>query len=406
MITDSLGEVPQTYSGVMLKTPMSFPYEKKSDTASPKGLAGLCWGKNPIHFFEKQIFRSIEPAAKILIINDDPLDVEILECLPDPLPYDIFKASDGSSALSILNRLGVDLVLLDIEMAGKEGGFEFCRQLKRQEETRPIPVIFISGIIGLEQKAKGFEVGGVDFVSKPFHPEELLAKVRTHLELRQLQTKLETRVAERTAHLSRVTEKLSHNSEKLEKSMRGIIQTIALTVETRDPYTVGHQRRVAELSRAIAQAMGLPAETINGLYTAAKIHDLGKITVPAEILTKPEKLSDAEFSLIKLHPEAGYSILEDIDFPWPVARMVLEHHERINGSGYPKRLTGEDLLIESRILAVADVVEAITFFRPYRLPFGIDMALYEIEKEKGILFEAEAVDFCLRLFREKKFKWV
>ena len=186
--------------------------------------------------------------------------------------------------------------------------------------------------------------------------------------------------------------------------MNGIIHAIALTVETRDPFTTGHQRRVAELSSAIAQEMGLSAEKIKGLQTAAKIHDLGKITIPAEILTRPGKLSENEFGLIKLHPEVGYSILEDIDFPWPLARMVLEHHERINGSGYPNKLTGENLLIESRILAVADVVEAITFYRPYRCPYGIDMALFEIEKDRGLLFEPDAVDACLRLFREKDFK--
>jgi HD-GYP domain-containing protein (c-di-GMP phosphodiesterase class II) len=134
---------------------------------------------------------------------------------------------------------------------------------------------------------------------------------------------------------------------------------------------------------------------------AAMIHDLGKISVPAEILTKPAELSDIEFSLIKVHAEVGYGILKDIDFPWPVARMVLEHHERMKGSGYPNRLTGENLLIESRILAVADVVEAIASFRPYRPPFGIEVALDEIEKNKGILYDPEVVDACLRLFREK-----
>ena len=180
-----------------------------------------------------------------------------------------------------------------------------------------------------------------------------------------------------------------------------MIQAIALTVETRDPYTAGHQRRVAELSFAIAQEMGLPAEKINGLRMAAMIHDLGKISVPAEILSKPAKLSDIEFSLIKVHAEVGYGILKDIDFPWPVARMVLEHHERMNGSGYPNKLTGENLLIESRIMAVADVVEAIASFRPYRPPFGIEVALDEIEKNKGILYDPEVVDACLRLFKEK-----
>ncbi|MGC1401349.1 MAG: HD domain-containing phosphohydrolase, partial [Thermodesulfobacteriota bacterium] len=171
-----------------------------------------------------------------------------------------------------------------------------------------------------------------------------------------------------------------------------------------DPYTAGHQRRVSELSRTIAQEMGLPTEKINGLRMAAMIHDLGKINIPIEILIKPTRLSDIEFSLIKVHAEVGYGILKDIDFPWPVARMVLEHHERMNGSGYPNRLTGENLLIESRIMAVADVVEAIATYRPYRPALGIEKALEEVSQNKGILYDPEAVDACLRLFKEKGYK--
>ena len=380
-----------------------FQYKEEIGADITNDLSGLFKDKRQIHYFEKQVVGATEPTAKILVVDGDPLNVKILEGLSDTLPFFILKAHDRSSVFSIMNQLDVDLVLLDIDRPGIDG-FEVCRRLKSQGETRSIPILFTGGNLGLEKKVKGFEAGGDDYISKPFHPEELLAKVRIHLELSRLRGRLEIQVEKRTAQLCKVTEETRQRSEKLQKSMKGIIQAIALTVETRDPYTAGHQRRVAELSQAIAQEMGLPAEMIKGLHTAAKIHDLGKITVPAEILTKPAKLSDTEFGLIKLHAEAGHSILEDIDFPWPVARMVLEHHERINGSGYPNKLTGEKLLIESRILAVADVVEAITFYRPYRLPYGIEMALFEIEKDRGILYEAEIVDACLRLFREKSFK--
>jgi PAS domain S-box-containing protein len=189
--------------------------------------------------------------------------------------------------------------------------------------------------------------------------------------------------------------------QKLRKAMNGTIQAMALTIETRDPYTAGHQQRVADLARAIAQVMNLTEDQVDALRMAGIVHDLGKIGIPAEILSKPIELTDIEFQLIKIHPQISYNILKDIDFPWPVARIVLQHHERINGSGYPFGLSGEDILLESRILAVADVVEAIASHRPYRPAHGIDKALEEISTNKGILYDPEAVDSCIRLFYEK-----
>ncbi len=177
-----------------------------------------------------------------------------------------------------------------------------------------------------------------------------------------------------------------------------------LTLESKDPYTSGHQQRVAALARSIAQEMGLSGNQVDGLRMAANVHDLGKIAVPAEILSKPTKLNDIEFDLIKIHPQTGYDILKDIDFPWPLAQIVLQHHERINGSGYPQGLKGEEILLESRILAVADVVEAIASHRPYRPAYEIDVALDEISKNRSILYDPEVVDACLRLFKEKGFK--
>jgi len=194
--------------------------------------------------------------------------------------------------------------------------------------------------------------------------------------------------------------------ERLRKAIGATVQAMAVVVETRDPYTAGHQRRVADLARSIASEMGLSKGQIDGIRTAASIHDIGKISVPAEILSKPSKLSDTEFSLIKLHPQSGYDILKDIEFPWPVARMVVEHHERVDGSGYPNGLKGEEILLESRIIALADVVEAIASHRPYRPALGIGLALEEIIKNRGTQFDPDAVDACLRLFNEKKYKFL
>lgn len=194
---------------------------------------------------------------------------------------------------------------------------------------------------------------------------------------------------------------LSTSLEKLRQAMNGIIQAIALTVETRDPYIAGHQRRVADLGRAIAQEMGLSSDQVDGLRLAGIIHDLGKISIPAEILSKPARLTELEMALVRTHPQVGYDILKEIEFPWPVARMVLEHHERINGSGYPAGLTGGQMLPESRILAVADVVEAIASFRPYRPALGIDPALEEISGQRGSLYDPPVVEACVHLFKAK-----
>jgi len=194
------------------------------------------------------------------------------------------------------------------------------------------------------------------------------------------------------------------SAERMRKSLGATVQAIAVIVETRDPYTAGHQRKVADLARAIATEMKLPADRIDVIRMASSIHDLGKISVPAEILSTPNKLTALEFSLIKTHAQSGYDILKDIEFPGPVARIIREHHERINGAGYPQGLVGEEILLESRILAVADVVEAMASHRPYRPAIGLDAALAEIENNKGTLYDVDAVDACLRLFREKGFQ--
>lgn len=200
------------------------------------------------------------------------------------------------------------------------------------------------------------------------------------------------------------TRKLANESEqRLRKSLEATVEAIAATVETRDPYTAGHERRVAQLATAIAREMGLPPEQVEGIHFGGLIHDLGKLYVPAEILSKPGRLSPVEFELVKQHPQAGYDIIKAIEFPWPVARMVLEHHERLDGSGYPGRLMGDAILFEARILAVADVVESMSSHRPYRPALGPDAALEEIERNRGRLYDAAVVDACLRLFKDKGF---
>lgn len=203
----------------------------------------------------------------------------------------------------------------------------------------------------------------------------------------------------------RMQQRLQRSLDNLKEVMDGTIRAMALAVEMRDPYTSGHQHRVAQLAQAIAEEISLPADTIEGVYMAASIHDIGKISLPAEILSKPRKLTEIERKMIQAHSKVGYDILNGIDFSWPIAQIVLQHHERMDGSGYPHGLGGKEVLIEARIVGVADVVETMASHRPYRPAMGLDRALEEVFKNKGRLYDEKVVNACLILFNEKGFEF-
>ncbi|GAN32075.1 MAG: HD domain-containing protein [Candidatus Brocadia sp. AMX2] len=248
---------------------------------------------------------------------------------------------------------------------------------------------------------------------------DITARKQAEEGLRVLNESLEKRMLEHSSRLMELNEELMgeidarkrQESEskqsivKLQKSLRGIIQTLALTVESRDPYSAGHQKRVAHLACCIAEEMGLSKDRIAGVRLAALLHDIGKISVPDEILNKPGQLTDAELSVIRDHAQVGYDLLKEIEFPWSVAQIVLQHHERINGSGYPFGLPGKDILPETKILSVADVIDAMTSPRPYRQSFSLDKALNEISHNRGILYDFNVVYACLAIFNEKGFKF-
>jgi putative nucleotidyltransferase with HDIG domain len=198
----------------------------------------------------------------------------------------------------------------------------------------------------------------------------------------------------------RMEEALRTSLKKSRRVFDETIHALAEAVEKRDPYTSGHQKRVARLASAIALEMGLAEKKIDGIRTAAVVHDIGKLSVPVEILSKPGQLSEAEQSILKTHPQAGYEILDGIEFPWPIARIVQQHHERMDGSGYPLGLQGDEILLEARILTVADVVEATSSYRPYRPANGITVALAEIVKYRGSRYSIEVVDACMGLFNK------
>jgi len=238
-------------------------------------------------------------------------------------------------------------------------------------------------------------------------------------ELEEWGGKLEEEVRLRTLELKKVNEDLKQDItkrkqaergikqgyKKLQKTMEGTINIMAKIVETRDPYTAGHQQKVSKLATSIAREMTLSQDKIEGIRITALIHDIGKIGIPAEILSKPSKLDEIEYSLIKDHSKIGYNILKSIDFSYPIANIVLQHHERLNGSGYPNHLRGDEILLEAKIIGVADVVEAMSSHRPYRPALGVDKSLEEIIQNRGILYDPEVVDACLKLFKEKGFKF-
>lgn len=200
-------------------------------------------------------------------------------------------------------------------------------------------------------------------------------------------------------------QELKQSFNKLRRIMEETIRAMASITEVRDPYTAGHQKRVSQLAFAITKEMNLPKEESNGIYMAALIHDIGKINVPAEILSKPTLLTENELDMIKSHPQIAYDILKTIEFPWPVAKIILQHHERMDGSGYPQGLKEKDILLGAKILAVSDVVEAMSSHRPYRPAHSIDMALEEIQKNNGVLYDPDVIDACLKLFTKKKFRF-
>lgn len=331
--------------------------------------------------------------GKILVVDDTSASLRLLTVLLKDEGYEVRSAINGELALHAAASEPPELILLDIRMPGMDG-FEVCRRLKAQPATHDVPVIFVSVVLETDDKVLGFKLGAVDYVTKPYQRDELLARVRAHLELGRLRNHLEDLVEERTAELKQ-------SERKLRVNLLDSIAALAATVEMRDLYTAGHQQRVAHLAVVIAQEMKFSEAQIEGIHLASVVHDVGKIKIPSEILSKPGRLTEIEFSLIKQHPQSGYEILKNIHFPWPIAQIVLQHHERMDGSGYPQGLEGDAILPEARIIAVADTVEAMASHRPYRPGLGIDAALKEIARCRGTELDAQAVDACVVLFKER-----
>lgn len=510
-------------------------------------------------------------SGDILIVDDTPANLRLLKELLTGFGLKVRPTSSGELAIRAARLAPPDLILLDVRMPGLDG-FEVCKQLKAIPETANIPIIFISALGELQSRVRGFELGAVDYITKPFEQEEVIHRIRTHLELHKMRCSLQQMVTERTqlldatvqalktlsevnqalirsvneedllqrichathennsfplvwiglsdketnklskiaymggnqklldklveyatlsptgialthgdpiqcpdindcpgfapiaeqllneglhsaialplinekeslgvitifstrpeaitgdarnllqeladdlafgiAHLRTLAKQQAIEKERLiqakqlNRALEQTIQAMARTVEKRDPYTAGHQARVAELASAIGEELKVPKQVLEGLRMSAMIHDLGKIYVPAEILNRPGKLSKAEWLIISAHPQVGHDIVKDVDLPWPVAQVILQHHERMDGSGYPQGLSGDNILLEARIIAVADVLEAMSTHRPYRPAVGLDAALIELEKNSGIFYDPKVVTACVNLFKKKGF---
>lgn len=333
---------------------------------------------------------STDGAIRLLVVDDNPDNLTSFAAVArDVLPdCRVITAGSGPAGIRVARAEDPDVILLDIVMPGMDG-FEVCARLKADERLQTIPVVFLTALrTDRGSRIRALEAGAEGFLSKPFDDQELVAQIRA---MARLKAANDYRLREN----ERLAEMVAERTADLEGVLDGVIQIIAHTVDSRDPYTAGHQRRVAWLSRAMAVEMGLPADRVRGVHWAGMIHDLGKISVPAEILNRPGALSPVEFALVEGHPATGFEILEGVRFRLPIAEAVRQHHERLDGSGYPRGLRDGEIILEARILAVADVVEAMSSHRPYRPALGLGAAIAEVESNGGRLYDQAAVDACL-----------
>jgi putative two-component system response regulator len=384
----------------------------------------------------------IEDAKKILVVDDSKLQVATLTKILQEEGYMVSIAGDGVDALQMLEGPLPDLIISDVWMP-KVDGYELCRTLKTSPVLGTVPIILLTSMSGFDSIIKGLKAGADYYLTKPYSKELLLSMVKSILSGSQscdcfnnedvsleprrspmdssrqifnflfstyqnllfqnanlMQTKQELKKVNN--HLEK---KVEEKTDSLQKTLDGIVIALSRVVGTRDPYTAGHQLRVAQLAKAIGQEVSLSQEQNDGIQVMGLLHDIGKIIVPPEILCKPGELAEYELHFIREHSKAGYNILEGIEFPWPVAMAVLQHHERMNGTGYPAGLFGNEIIVEAKILAVADVIESMASHRPYRPALGIELALKEISDQCGILYDPVVVGAATKLFREKAFSF-
>ncbi|MFP4482229.1 MAG: HD domain-containing phosphohydrolase [Thermovirgaceae bacterium] len=337
---------------------------------------------------------------KILAVDDRKDNIFVYRAMLKRImpTAELLAAFSGEEGLKLLEEESPDIVLLDLFMPGMDG-LEVARRIRSRSYYETVPIVMITAAeTETQMKVKALEAGADALLNKPVDESELLAQMRAMVRMRQSEQELQKQKAGLEIVVAERTRELERSNEALARALEQTVYVLARTVESKDPYTSGHQRRVARLSFELAHVMGLPDDLQKGVYLASMIHDIGKIQIPGEILSKPGEISPVERGLIQRHPEIGAQILEDIDFPWPVAEIVHQHHERLDGSGYPRQLSGDEILPEARILAVADVVEAMSSHRPYRPALGIEAAIVEISENAGRLYDRDTAEACMELF--------
>ena len=335
--------------------------------------------------------------ARILVIDDEPSIRTTFKIFLKKDGHDVFLAEDVSEAKKMLSNEVLDLVITDIIMP-KATGIDFLSSFEHKNKN--IPVIVMTGEPTVETAKKAVKYNAYDYLIKPVSKETLLKVVKYALSEKMLTDKKKQLEIENEKYRDNLEKLVQERTAALQKAVNGTIDTIAHILEHKDPYTAGHTRRVGALSFAIANKMRLDEETKKRIYFAGYLHDIGKLYIASEILSKPGRLSKGEFEVIKEHVNNGYNLTKNIELPWPVSDIILQHHERLDGSGYPNGLKGDEIKKEARILAIADVIEAMTSHRPYRPGFGIDVALAEIKQNMGVLYDEEAVQATVELFEK------
>ena len=338
--------------------------------------------------------------SKILIVDDEKSIRSTFKIFLAKEGHEVFLAEDVSSAIKIAEKEDLDLIVTDIIMP-KSTGLELLNAIK--SENNEIPVIIMTGEPTVDTAKEAVKNNAQDYLIKPVTKDSLLKTVSYALDKKRLTDEKKQLEIENQKYRDNLEELVVKRTEALQKAVNGTVETISKILEQKDPYTAGHERRVGALALAIAKKMNLDEEKQKQIYFAGYLHDIGKLSVPSEILSKPGKITKGEFGVIKEHVNSGYELTKEIELSWPISDIILQHHERMDGSGYPNGVKGNQIQLEARILAVSDVIEAMTAHRPYRPGFSIEKALDEIKKNAGKLYDKEVSKAAIELFEKDKY---
>ena len=367
-----------------------------------------------------ELSKYLQYKHSILIVDDEESILNSFQRILADEDYEVHAVNNGSEGLNKLRTAQKPYsVIVSDQRMPEMSGVQFFAQAK---DIFPDAVrILLTGYADSNAIIDAINKGGVHlYFTKPWREEEILLHIKQSLskveilaenkrlielikdknkELTELNKTLEKKAEEKTNDLLIQTEKLKESYKKSQMILDGIVRTLSKIIETRDPYTSGHEDQVAKIACKIAREMKLTEEQVSSIYISATLHDIGKISVPSEILTKPSVLTNLEREIIKTHCKVANDILANIEFPYPVAEIIYQHHERMDGSGYPRGLKGDDITLEARIIGVADVIDAMASYRPYRPALGVDAAIEEITKFKGVTYDPSVVDACLKIYK-------